>query len=1212
MPDSIQNQLEAPPAPPPDGNVVKFTSEDFSFVHPADWRATSVGGFQYGVCGPQGMTALFRLVPPRSSPTPEEETLAVAVHDLLEQLPPIVQGDKFTTGFYTCLTAQLEVVWRGAPYLLWVVVIARAGRPSEGAAHGVLILAVPADQVDAAEQDARLILDSFAVAGQLVTDARISMSRVEAVSFDPSAFVETRRLVDGEANIATLEDLPSQTPEQEDLPSQTPERTAAQPGWRVTVSTLTASEGGYADGPLTVAKFLRPNGIACDPQGNLYVADFGGHRIRQISVEGLVRTLAGSGRPGRRDDLGLLAEFNGPRGIAYASGYLYVADLNNACIRRMTLDGMTTTLAGDGVEGTRDGVGKQARFKSPRAVAVDALGTVYVADDARVRCIAPDGMVTTLAGGEPGCVDGPAAAARFDTLSGLALDRLGNLYLADAGNRRLRKLSRDGHVTTLPVGPETGKSVAVLHPVALCVGPDGTLYVLDVADFSLKAVLPDGVVVRIAGGRQGRQDGDADTARFWMPTALTFFEHRLYVTDREQHAVRLVRLQSAEDGEKVSNASDDISRSPQSPHPPAPEDQKQTKPSMTAPPPPFTASSPCSVAPFAAQAGLVSIDDTLVVEVVAGGEAGFLDGYGTAAQLNHPVGLAMDADGVLFIADHFNHAIRMLMPDGEVRTLAGGRRRGFRDGRGAEAEFNGPLGIAVGGQGQIYVADHLNARVRVVTRDGEVRTLAGVGAARIEDGPLATAAFEGPKGVAADMHGGVYVTDGVTVRLITPDGYVRTLAGCERGFRDGIGARALFGWVYAIAVDVSGLCFVTDAANHAIRCVYPDGTVKTVFGGGEIRQLNFPNGLAIDVCGNLYVADTNHHRVLRLTPDGNGGYRSSFICGHRRGRQVGWAQETELDAPRGIVVGFRHDLYIADSNANRILRVFSLGQTVPVRGGDVAAREARDGGRAQALSEAETAGGETFRPQSLHESSSTPVEVATFAERMERHAADAPPPPAVERQRPPESASEQTAQPKPTAAPAARPRHVAATVLGWGIEMSGDNLIRTEPDGSLLLDTTSGVENSAFFYLPWNVTAEQKVVVEIKMQLVAYVGERDATGCAVWFENDRHADALLIQPEGIRLLRAPELAYACNPCAGVNTYTVTLHGDDIRIAFNGVECIVGTGRFWVRPAARDGRPPRRWLAFGDGSATAGSISRWQSVTYRVLEEETLPLITGTG
>ncbi|MCS7080655.1 MAG: hypothetical protein NZ585_11515 [Chloracidobacterium sp.] len=1198
MPDPTPNQLEAPAAS--EVAVVKFTSGDFSFVHPADWQATPVAGFQYGVRGPNGMTALFRSVSVRSSPTPEEETLAVALQDLLEHLPPVVHGDKFTTGFYTGLTAQLEVVWRENPCLLWVVVISQTGAPSSATSHGVLIIAVPTAEVEAAEQDARLILDSFAVGGQSVTDARISMSRVEAVSFDPSAYIETRRLNDSETDVSTLEDLPSHTPERK-----------ASPDWRITVSTLTASEGGYADGPLTVAKFLRPNGITCDPQGNLYVADFGGHRVRQILVDGLVRTLAGSGRAGHRDDLGLLAEFNGPRGITYAAGYLYIADLNNACIRRMTLDGMVTTLAGDGVEGTRDGVGRQARFKSPRAVAVDALGTVYVADEARVRCITPDGMVTTLAGSEPGYMDGPAAVARFDTLSGLALDRVGNLYLADAGNRRLRKLSRDGQVTTLPVGPENQQDVPILHPVALCIGPDGTLYVLDAADFSLKAVLPGGAVVRIAGGQQGSQDGDAATAQFWMPTALTFFENRLYVTDRERHAIRLVRLQSLDEAETTPNLPEELPV--RSPRPPSPEDQRQTKPSMTPVLHASALSSPRRIAPFAAQVGLGTADIAdLVVEVVAGGEVGLRDGFGVAAQLNHPVGLAMDADGTLFIADHFNHAIRMLTPGGEVRTLAGGRQRGFRDGRGAEAEFNGPLGIAVGAQGQIYVADHLNARVRVVTRDGEVRTLAGTGIARIEDGPLVTAAFEGPKGVAADLHGGVYVTDGVTVRLITPDGYVRTLAGRERGFRDGVGERAMFGWVYAIALDVSGLCFVTDAANHAVRCVFPDGTVKTVFGGGEMRHLNFPNGLALDVYGNLYVADTNHHRVLRLTPDGNGGYTSSLICGRGRGRQVGRAQETELDAPRGIVVGFQHDLYIADSNANRILRVFPVGQSVrgmaaPSAG--VPGMEPHHQGLAQALGEAETASGEQLPADSLHESSSTPVEVSRFAEQMERFTEQPLTPLPLPSHRRLEPASSVAPQVASVAASQARPRHVAATVLGWGVEVSGNTLIRTEPDGSLLLDTTYSAENSAFFYLPWNVTAEQKVVVEIKMQLVAYVGERDATGCAVWFENDRYADALLIQPDGIRLLRTPDLAYACNPCAGINTYTVMLQGGDIRIAFNGVECIVGLGRFWVRPAARDGRPPRRWLAFGDGSATAGSISRWQSVTYYVVDEETLPLVT---
>ncbi|WP_249355760.1 hypothetical protein [Chloracidobacterium aggregatum] len=1217
MSESSYNQLEAAPNPPLGGSVVKFESEGFSFVHPASWQATHVHGFQYGVRDANGATALFRLTTVHVPDVHEEEgTLAAALSDLLEELPDVVQGDKFTTGFYTGLTAQLEVLWRETSYLFWAVVITQTGAARQAGKRAVLIMAVPVAEAEAGERDARLILDSFAVGGQPVTDMRISMSRVESVTFEPSTLVETRRLpLEPEAttpDVATLEDLPSHPDEPTELPD-----------WQVSVSTLTASEGGYADGPLAVARFLRPNGIACDPQGNLYVADFGGHRIRQISVDGLVRTLAGSGQAGNRDDLGLLAEFNGPRGIAYAAGYLYVADLNNASVRRLTLDGAVTTLAGDGVEGTRDGVGKQARFKSPRAVAVDASGTVYVADDARVRRISPGGMVVTLAGSEPGCVDGPAEVARFDTLSSLALDRMGNLYLADAGNRRLRKLSRDGQVSTLPVGLDDKVEVPILHPVAVAVGPDGTLYVLDVADFSIKAVLPGGQVIRLAGGQQGIADGDGTTARFWMPTALTFLDHRLYITDREQHAICLVRLQSRQETSVFEPAP--TGSSPPSGLPPAPEDQKLTKPSMavsaTPPQPAPTASGVVSgsrgVAPFGRQTGLGTTDSAdLIVTVAAGdGTAGFLDEVGTAAQLSHPVGLALDADGTLYIADHFNHAIRKLLPDGRLVTLAGGGQRGFQDGYGPAAQFNGPLGLAVGRNGELYVADHLNTRIRKVMPDGYVSTLAGTGISKIEDGSVATASFEGPKGVAVDLHGVVYVTDGVTVRTITPDGEVRTLAGQMRGFRDGIGARAMFGWAYAIAMDVSGLCFVTDAANHAIRCIFPDGTVKTVFGGGEARQLNFPNGLAVDVFGHLYVADTNNHRILRLTPNGNG-YTASLVCGVRRGRQTGSAHEAELDSPRGIVVGFQNNLYIADSNANRILWVgpaYSLAPATPTTNSPFApvVLPAAEGG----LEDIETVSDNLPPLEALHASNSLPSEVTDLAEQMERHEQDTP----AHRENlsgqvavtPAPAPAPALVQPEvvPAVPPPRRPRHVAATVLGWGIELSGNNLIRTEPDGSLLLDTTYSAENSAFFYLPWEVTSEQKVVIEVRMQLVAYVGERDATGCAVWFENDRYADALLIQPDGIRLLRVPELTYACNPGTGINTYTIILYGSDVRVGVNGVARIRGEGQFWRRPAAQSGRALRRWLAFGDGSSTAGSISRWQCVTYQVVppDTDTLPL-----
>ncbi|MGQ9896013.1 MAG: NHL repeat-containing protein [Acidobacteriota bacterium] len=1208
MSESSYSQLEA--SLPLGGGIVKFEQEGFSFIHPASWQVTHVHGFQYGVRDANGATALFRLTTVSALDTQEEGILAAALNDVLEELPDVVQGDKFATGFYTGLTSQLEVVWKGVSYLFWAVVIGQTSAAQQTLKWGVLIIAVPATKVDVGERDARLILDSFAVGGQSVTDMRISMGRIESVTFEPSTLIETKRLP-ADPDVKTLEGLPTQ-------PSSA---SLVLPKWQVSVSTLTASEGGYADGLLVVAKFLRPNGITCDPEGNLYIADFGNHRIRQISVDGLVQTLAGSGQAGNRDDLGLLAEFNGPRGIAYAAGYLYVADLNNASVRRLTLDGAVTTLAGDGTEGTRDGIGKQARFKSPRAIAVDASGTVYVADEARVRCIYPDGMVVTLAGSAPGCLDGPAEAARFDTLSGLALDRLGNLYLADAGNRRLRKLSRDGQVSTLPVGPDDKIEVPILHPVALSVGPDGTLYVLDVADFSLKAVLPEGQVIRIIGGQQGMADGDATTAHLWMPTALTFLDHRLYITDRERHAIRLVRFQNIEETSLFEMASAGSSSAAVSQ--PVPEDQKLTKPSRAVPPPiPAQMASPASglasgsrsVPPFSRQSGLGTTDiaELLVTVAVGDGLPGFLDGVGTAAQLNHPVGLALDAQGVLYIADHFNHAIRKLLPDGRLVTLAGGER-GFRDGRGKEAQFNGPLGLAVGRDGELYVADHLNARVRKVTPDGDVSTLAGTGISKIEDGPIATASFEGPKGIAVDPHGVVYVTDGVTVRTITPDGRVHTLAGQIRGFRDGIGTHAMFGWSYAAAVDVSGLCFVTDAANHAIRCVFPDGTVKTVFGGGEARQLNFPNGLAVDVFGHLYVADTNNHRILRLTPNGNG-YLSSLVCGVRRGRQTGSAQEAELDSPRGIIVGFQNNLYIADSNANRILCVGSA-QAVPAVGvppvSVLVSAPVVSPTSSLELKDVETVSGALPHPASLHASNSLPTEVTDLAEQMERRKKDTPsdqgnlsgqvaalPAPAL-------------VQPvvSPGLLPAVRPRHIAATVLGWGIELSGNNLIRTEPDGSLLLDTSYNVENSAFFYLPWEVTSDQKVIIDVRMQLVAYVGERDATGCAIWFETDHHADALLIQPDGIRLLRVPELAYACNPAAGIHTYSIMLHGSDVRIGVNGVICIHGEGRFWKRLAAQAGRALRRWLAFGDASSMAGSISRWQSLTYQIVspETDTLPL-----
>ena len=229
-------------------------------------------------------------------------------------------------------------------------------------------------------------------------------------------------------------------------------------GWRAIVSTLAGTGApGFRDAASpTQAIFADPFGAAIAPDGTIYVSDAGdSNRIRKITPDGRVETLAGNGKEAFADGPGLQAAFNTPSGLAIdGAGNLYVADTGNNRIRRISTQGVVSTIAGDGTAGYADGPAGQAKFDGPIGVAVDKAGNILVADsyNDRVRLIAPNGQVTTLAGSKgPGYADGVAATALFDTPCGLAVATDGSVIVADTGNRRLRRITPDGNVSTMQV-----------------------------------------------------------------------------------------------------------------------------------------------------------------------------------------------------------------------------------------------------------------------------------------------------------------------------------------------------------------------------------------------------------------------------------------------------------------------------------------------------------------------------------------------------------------------------------------------------------------------------------------------------------------------------------------------------------------------------------------------------------------------------------------
>nr|WP_230679114.1 NHL repeat-containing protein [Hymenobacter properus] len=296
---------------------------------------------------------------------------------------------------------------------------------------------------------------------------------------------------------------------------------------------------------------------------------------------------------------------------------------------------------------------------------------------------------------------------------GLAIAADGTLYVVDEENQTIRKIAPTGTVSTLAgatgsKGSADGAALAArfFHPVGLALAADGALYVTDADNHTIRRVSPTGVVTTIAGtpSRKGSVDGRGPAAAFRRPHGVAVDANgTVFVADTENHTIRKITPEG-------------------------------------------------SVTTLAG----------------ASGHKGSADGVGTAARFYHPAGLALDGAGNLYVADNGNHTIRKIAPDGTVSTLAGqAGRHGGTDGPQSTARFLFPTGVAVDAIGNVYVADHLNATIRKISPTGEVSTLAGsVLRAGQEDGPGPAARFVGPFGIVVDASGGLYVTDGPTIRLI--------------------------------------------------------------------------------------------------------------------------------------------------------------------------------------------------------------------------------------------------------------------------------------------------------------------------------------------------------------------------------------------------------------------------------------------------------------
>jgi sugar lactone lactonase YvrE len=262
------------------------------------------------------------------------------------------------------------------------------------------------------------------------------------------------------------------------------------------------------------------------------------------------------------------------------------------------------------------------------------------------------------------------------------------------------------------------------------------------------------------------------------------------------------------------------------------------------------------------------------VATLAGSDLGIVNGNGASAQFRHPFSIALDANANIFTTDVDDPRIRKTTPGGDVSTYAGSAVSGMRDGEADSARFGEETTICTDAQGNIYAADAQNNRIRKISVSGQVTTIAGTGEAGFRNGSATTAQFNFPSGIAIDRQGNLYVADGLNycIRKITPAGDVSTYAGTNTaGYTDGDAATARFTYAVDVVIDGDGNLYVLDLSR--VRKISAEGVVSTIAGStdgfadgdGATAKFTTPDGIAIDAQGNLYIADTDNNRIRKVS-----------------------------------------------------------------------------------------------------------------------------------------------------------------------------------------------------------------------------------------------------------------------------------------------------------------------------------------------------------
>ena len=627
-------------------------------------------------------------------------------------------------------------------------------------------------------------------------------------------------------------------------------------------------------GPATEALLESPRAVAADLSGTMYIADTGNGVIRKVSL-GVISTLARFS--GYIYDLKL-----------DAGGNLYVAAGSNAFT--VTPAGVMTRIAGNASAGTFSGDGgpaTSAGLSVVEAIAIDNSGNIYLCDtyNNRIRKITADGIIHTIAGGNGAGFagdNGPAAAALINAPTNLALDAIGNLYIGDSLNFRIRKIAGDGKITTIAGNGPCCNSLDIssyISPGPLTLDTADNVYFFDRVANGIFRVMPDGTLQHFAGVGSPGFAGDgyaypALLARFFMVTGLaTDAANSVYIVDSGNERIRRVDSGSG------------------------------------------------------------------ILTTVAGrGHFGGDLGPAAAALLHRPEGTVVGSDGSTYFTDTANHRVRKIAPEGTISTIAGNGDPSFSGDQGlaTQATLDEPDFLAIDSSDDLLVVDG-GSRVRKITAAGIIGTVAGNGTTAPSNDNLGALAsgFARIAGIAVDSAGNLYLSERDTnkIKKVTPSAGLSTYAGTgEKGFGgDGqAAAQAVFRSPGALALDAGGSLYVADTGNGRIRKIAAGGgTVSTIAGNGGCcysgdggpaisAQVN-PSGLMADVSGGLWMTDDVGVRYIGRDGTINriaGGSGSGFA-----GDDATASSVTRYHGPAGIALNSAGEVILADTYNSRIRKL---------------------------------------------------------------------------------------------------------------------------------------------------------------------------------------------------------------------------------------------------------------------------------------------------